>query len=82
MIINLWLNNGMENTNIQPIARAAELTGGMTNLALLCEVTPQAVFKWLKKNKAPADRCLQIEKATKGKVTRYDLRPDVFGIKK
>jgi DNA-binding transcriptional regulator YdaS (Cro superfamily) len=27
----------------------------------------------------PADRCLPIERATGGAVTRYDLRPDIFG---
>ena len=71
----------MENTKLS-ISNATEMLGGMSALASLCEVTPQAVFKWVKKNKAPADRCIQIEKATNGKVTRYDLRPDVFGNKK
>ena len=28
---------------------------------------------------APADICPKIEEATQGEVTRYDLRPDVFG---
>lgn len=27
----------------------------------------------------PAHHCLAIEEATGGKVTRYQLRPDVFG---
>jgi DNA-binding transcriptional regulator YdaS (Cro superfamily) len=79
--INLWLNIEMENTNLS-ISNAVEIVGGKSALATLCGVTPQAVFKWVDKNKAPADRCIQIEKLTKGKVTRYDLRPDVFGNKK
>ncbi len=29
--------------------------------------------------RVPAERVLAIEAATHGKVTRYDLRPDVFG---
>lgn len=29
--------------------------------------------------KVPADICPKIEEATGGEVTRYDLRPDVFG---
>ncbi len=29
--------------------------------------------------RVPAHRCLAIEAATKGAVTRYELRPDVFG---
>jgi DNA-binding transcriptional regulator YdaS (Cro superfamily) len=81
LIINLWLNVQMENTNQQPIIKAAEIAGGMSSLASLCNVTPQAVFKWVKKNKAPADRCIKIEELTNGLVTRYELRPDVFGKK-
>lgn len=30
----------------------------------------------------PPERCIPIETATKGKVSRYDLRPDVFGVDK
>lgn len=29
--------------------------------------------------KVPADICPKIEEATGGEITRYDLRPDVFG---
>jgi DNA-binding transcriptional regulator YdaS (Cro superfamily) len=71
--------NTKENT---PIQLAAELSGGISSLASFCEVSPPAVFKWIEKNRAPADRCIQIEKATKGKITRYQLRPDDFGLKK
>lgn len=42
-------------------------------------VTQGRVSQWLKGEKIPAERCIQIEAATGGKVTRYDLRPDVFG---
>jgi DNA-binding transcriptional regulator YdaS (Cro superfamily) len=72
----------MDKENLSPISKAAELVGGISSLANFCEVSAPAVFKWIKKSKAPADRCLQIEKATKGQVTRYELRPDVFGFKK
>lgn len=72
----------MDNTQKSFISKAAEIVGGISSLASICEVSPPAVFKWIEKNRAPADRCIQIEKATKGQVTRYQLRPDVFGIKK
>jgi DNA-binding transcriptional regulator YdaS (Cro superfamily) len=49
----------MEKENISAVSKAAELTGGISSLAILCDVSPPAVFKWLKKGKAPADRCLQ-----------------------
>lgn len=71
----------MDNINLTPIKKAAEIMGGLSNLAACCGVTPQAVFKWINK-RAPADRCIQIETATKGQVTRYELRPDVFGVPK
>jgi DNA-binding transcriptional regulator YdaS (Cro superfamily) len=31
------------------------------------------------KKRVPAELCQKIEAATNGAVTRYDLRPDVFG---
>ena len=39
------------------------------------------VWKWLRKSKngIPAEYCRAIEHATNGAVTRFDLRPDVFG---
>ncbi len=38
------------------------------------------VHRVIKKGRPiPAEICPGIEAATKGKVTRYDLRPDVFG---
>ena len=40
------------------------------------------VGKWLHATKQgiPAEYCRAIEQATNGKVTRYELRPDVFGV--
>jgi len=38
-----------------------------------------SVSGWRKRRKVPSSRCLQIEEATGGQVTRYQLRPDVFG---
>lgn len=37
-----------------------------------------AIAQWFQKNRVPAERVLQIEKATKGAVTRQDLRPDLY----
>lgn len=38
------------------------------------------VHQWLDGSRAvPAGQCLKIEQVTGGKVSRYDLRPDVFG---
>lgn len=41
-------------------------------------VSAEAVRKW-ERSRAPAERCIEIEKLSGGAVSRYDLRPDVFG---
>lgn len=67
------------------IKLACETVGSASRLAELLEVTPQAVSKWVAADRAPAERCIDIEAAVDkvelGAVTRYDLRPDVFGVK-
>jgi DNA-binding transcriptional regulator YdaS (Cro superfamily) len=51
---------------------------GLAELARRCGVSYQAVRKW-ERGRVPAERCLDIEKATDGRVTRHDLRPELFG---
>lgn len=69
----------METTTSTPLAQAATVVGGMPAIAKACGVTVQAVHKWMKLGRPPAERCIEIERLTKGAVTRYQLRPDVFG---
>ena len=45
-------------------------------LARVCGVSRQAVHSW---KSIPAEHCIAIEAATNGRLTRYALRPDVFG---
>lgn len=40
--------------------------------------TPQAVAQW---SIIPAARVLEVEHLVGGKITRYDMRPDIFGQK-
>lgn len=63
-------------TELSPIARAAEAVGGFPKLASLIGVTRQAIYQW---DRIPAERVIAIENATGGKVTRHELRPDLFG---
>lgn len=42
-------------------------------------VSPQALDGWRRRNQIPADRVLEIERITKYRVTRYMMRPDIFG---
>lgn len=61
------------------IARAITAAGGKAALAAHVGQFRQAVDRWLRTGKVPARHCIAIESAAGGAVTRYDLRPDVFG---
>lgn len=64
---------GME-TPEQACDRARRLVG-LSKLARLLNVTPSAVHQW---KRVPAERVIDVERATESKVTRYDLRPDLY----
>ena len=69
----------METTTSSSLAQAATVAGGIPAIAKACGVTVQAVHKWMKLGRPPAERCLEIERLINGAITRYQLRPDVFG---
>jgi len=54
--------------------------GGAAGLGRIYDpaISGAAVAKWRKKG-VPANRVSEIEKATGFSVTRYNLRPDIFG---
>lgn len=51
-----------------------EERGRRYQLAKALGITPGAVHQW---KRCPPDRALEVEKITG--ISRYDLRPDVFG---
>lgn len=63
---------------MNPLSKAAKIVGSRAALARDLGVTGESVRKW-ELRRPPAERCLAIERATGGQVTRYDLRPDIFG---
>jgi DNA-binding transcriptional regulator YdaS (Cro superfamily) len=65
--------------NKHPIEQAVEIAGSQANLARLIGRTSAYVWKMLRTQNIPLEQCLPIEIATGGKVTRAQLRPDVFG---
>lgn len=65
-------------TKKQALRKACKLVGGKSAMARLTGVTRQAVQHWAR-NGVPANRVIKIEKATGGEVTRYELRPDLYG---
>lgn len=64
----------MEDPGLQ---KARDAAGGKNaNLAKLLGVTESAVSQW---KRVPYQRAVEIEEKTGGRVTRHDMRPDVFG---
>lgn len=62
---------------LSPVEKACEVLGSQRALAAACDVSPQAVTKWLESG-VPAERVLTIERVTHGAVSRTDLRPDLY----
>ena len=64
-----------------PLKKAIEIVGSQSALARACGVKQAHVWNWLNKGrrKVPAEYAVAIERATNKRVTRYQLRPDVFG---
>jgi DNA-binding transcriptional regulator YdaS (Cro superfamily) len=58
-----------------PIEKAGNAVGGLAKLASLLGVSIQVVSNWKDRESVPIERCLAIERATNGKVTRRQLRP-------
>jgi DNA-binding transcriptional regulator YdaS (Cro superfamily) len=63
------------------IERAIDIAGGQSALAraLGGSVKQAHVWYWKENGEVPPEHCIAIEIATEGKVSRYELRPDVFG---
>lgn len=61
-----------------PIQKAIQHAGGVSALAANIGVTYQAIQQWEKAGRVPAERAIQIERATDGEVTRHELRPDLY----
>ena len=61
------------------LERAIQIAGGQSALARACDVKQGHVWNWLNKSgKCPAEHVLNVEEATGGKVTRHQLRPDLY----
>ena len=63
---------------MKALKTAIELCDGVTNLACKIGVSQPVVSNWLKRKSIPANRVIDIESATGGKVTRQELRPDIY----
>lgn len=66
---------------MQPSAleRSIDIAGGQSALARALQIKQQTVWYWLNRAKrVPAEFVLPIEAATEGRVTRHELRPDLY----
>jgi DNA-binding transcriptional regulator YdaS (Cro superfamily) len=62
-----------------PLEKAIDAVGSQAELAKALGVKPQHVWNWLHRDdKVPAEQVLPIENATGGKVSRHELRPDLY----
>lgn len=64
----------MDETNTTALQRAEKLVG-VPAIAEACGISVQAVYKWMKKGQAPAERCEAISRLTEGRVTVLELLP-------
>jgi DNA-binding transcriptional regulator YdaS (Cro superfamily) len=61
------------------ILKAKQLFKTQEEMAKACGVSQNSVFNWLKGNTKPTGKSARlIEIATGGRVTREELRPDIF----
>jgi DNA-binding transcriptional regulator YdaS (Cro superfamily) len=62
------------------LERAVELAGGQKPLADRIGTTQSQVWYWLNQAKrgVPGEYVIPIEAATNGRVTRHELRPDLY----
>lgn len=64
-------------SEITPLDRAINACGGVSNLAAAIGRKQNVVSNWRLRGQVPAEACIDVEKASG--VSRYELRPDVFG---
>lgn len=60
------------------VSRVIELLGGPSKAAQALGIdNPSVVLNWKARGRIPAERVLQVEKATG--ISRHEQRPDIFG---
>jgi len=62
----------------EALEQAIKMIGNKNRVAQLCGISPVQIAKWLKAGKTPPHRCIELERATNGGITRYELRPDIY----
>jgi DNA-binding transcriptional regulator YdaS (Cro superfamily) len=74
------IRNHPQNESQQHLQRAVEIVGSRSELARQLGITRAALGHWFTRDKVvPANRCRDIQRLTRNKVTAKQMRPDVFG---
>jgi DNA-binding transcriptional regulator YdaS (Cro superfamily) len=68
-----------EKPYLPALEQAIAAAGNMSKLAERLGLTFQHIQQWRKAGRVPAEWARKVEAAVESKVTRYELRPDVFG---
>ncbi len=63
--------------DVQAIKKAADICGSLSKLAIAIGANYTSVFKWAHGKTVPTPlNCMRIEKATRGKVKKEEIRPN------
>lgn len=63
--------------SVKALERAIQIVGTQAELARRIKTRPQVIQNWRGRG-IPAERVLDVERATGGQVSRHDLRPDLY----
>nr|EES53256.1 MAG: hypothetical protein UBAL3_80150045 [Leptospirillum ferrodiazotrophum] len=61
-----------------PLRKAIEIVGSQNKLAKILGKRQSVIWAWLKRGTVSAEYVLKVEQATGGRVTRHELRPDLY----
>ncbi len=65
--------------SVKALQKAIDIAGGQSALGRMIGRDQKAIWAWINTTqKVPAEDVLKIEEAMQGKISRYDLRPDVY----
>lgn len=75
----LKMNEEQKAISKDTIRKTIEFFGTSANLARVVKLSPAAISRWLNNKTTPSmSTALKIHKATKGKIKKEDIRPDIF----
>lgn len=73
------MDNSQQSLCLGALKQAINLTGSQVKLAKAVGVRQGTVSKWVSRTRGVPERYVfAVETATGGKITRHELRPDIF----